>query len=132
MILPLGVHFSKRTACYNTLEGIQQLRGHNFAIGEPNAWTVFIFWAWTKTDIFWPLPPSSYPRSYWMTPYDSAPRPQRSCFANPKEGRKKERTFFTTKVNAGNLLVTLSKSGKKCCSVHCYCNSRCKRGLSKV
>ena len=29
----------------------------------------FIFWAWTKTDIFDPLPTSSSPRSYWMAPY---------------------------------------------------------------
>ena len=32
-------------------------------------WTVFIPWAWTKTDIFWHPPPSSCPRSYWMAPY---------------------------------------------------------------
>ena len=36
--------------------GIQQLRGQNFAIPSPT-WTVFIPWAWTKTDIFDPLPP---------------------------------------------------------------------------
>ena len=38
------------------LEGIQQLRGHIFAIFWPLqcAWTVFIPWAWTKTGIFWP------------------------------------------------------------------------------
>ena len=32
---------------------IQQLRGQNFAIVDPTTtWTVFIPWAWTKTDIF--------------------------------------------------------------------------------
>ena len=31
-------------------------------------WTIFIPWAWIKTDIFWPHPPSSCPRSYWMAP----------------------------------------------------------------
>ena len=38
--------------------GIQQLRGQNFAIfcPPPPAWTVFIPWAWTKTDIVWPPP----------------------------------------------------------------------------
>ena len=43
---------------------IQQLRGQNFAIywhrppsGPLPAWTVFIPWAWTKRDIFWPPPP---------------------------------------------------------------------------
>ena len=35
---------------------------------HPPVWTVFIPWAWTKTDIFWPPPPSSCPRSYWMPP----------------------------------------------------------------
>ena len=38
---------------------MQQLRGQNFAIfWHPlsPAWTVFIPWAWTKTDIFWPPP----------------------------------------------------------------------------
>ena len=34
----------------------------------PLAWTVFIPWAWTKTDFFDPLPSSSCPRSYWMPP----------------------------------------------------------------
>ena len=34
----------------------------------PLAWTVFIPWAWTKTDTFWAPPPSSCPRSYWMAP----------------------------------------------------------------
>ena len=35
------------------------IRGQNFAIflPSPPAWTVFILWAWTKTDIFWPPPP---------------------------------------------------------------------------
>ena len=36
------------------LGGIQQLRGHNFAIfltPPPPAWTVFIPWVWTKTGI---------------------------------------------------------------------------------
>ena len=39
--------------------GIQQLRGLNFAIFWPTlpVWTVFIPWEWTKTDIFWPIPP---------------------------------------------------------------------------
>ena len=52
--------------------GIQQLRGQNFAIffpPFPPAWTVFIPWAWTKTDIIWPPLPSSCPRSFWMAPY---------------------------------------------------------------
>ena len=51
---------------------IQQLREQNFAIfwplpppARPPAWTVFISWAWTKTNFFWP--PS--PLSYWMTPF---------------------------------------------------------------
>ena len=54
----------------NFLGGIQHLRGQNFAIFDPPpAWTVFIPWVWTKTDIFLPPPPpSSCPRSYWM-PY---------------------------------------------------------------
>ena len=34
----------------------------------PPAWTVFISWAWTKTDIFDHFPPSSCPRSCWMPP----------------------------------------------------------------
>ena len=51
----------------NYFWSIQQLRGQNFAIfcPTPPAWSVFIPWAWTKTDIFWPPPPSSCPRSYW-------------------------------------------------------------------
>ena len=40
----------------------------------PNAWTVFIPWAWTNTDIFDPLSPSSCPRSYWMPPKRSKQR----------------------------------------------------------
>ena len=35
---------------------------------SPPARTVFIPWAWTKTDTFWTPPPSSCPRSYWMPP----------------------------------------------------------------
>ena len=34
----------------------------------PLAWTVFIPWSWTKTNIFYLLPLSSCPRSYWMAP----------------------------------------------------------------
>ena len=41
----------------NELGGIQQY-GQNFAIFTPSsAWTVFIPWAWTKTDIILPSPP---------------------------------------------------------------------------
>ena len=57
---------------------VTYLRGHSTTTwtkfcpfltpSPPCAWTVFIPWAWTKTDIFWPLPPSSCPRSYWMPP----------------------------------------------------------------
>ena len=37
---------------------IQQLRGQNcHFLTPPTAWTVFIPWAWTKTNIFWPPPP---------------------------------------------------------------------------
>ena len=45
-----------------------QLRGHStttwteffhFLTPHPPAWTVFIPWAWTKTDIFWPPAPSA-------------------------------------------------------------------------
>jgi hypothetical protein len=50
------------------------VRGHSTTTGTefsnfwslppPPAWTVFMPWAWTKTDIFWPPPPahSSCPR----------------------------------------------------------------------
>ena len=34
------------------------------------AWTGFLPWAWTLIDNFWPPPPSSCPRSYWMAPND--------------------------------------------------------------
>ena len=34
----------------------------------PPAWTVFIPWAWAKTDIFWPPPPSTCQHNYWMPP----------------------------------------------------------------
>ena len=40
----------------------------HFLTPPPPAWTVFIPWARTKTDIFWPPPPSSCPRTYWMYP----------------------------------------------------------------
>ena len=41
-----------------------------FFTPSPPAWTVFIPWEWTRTDIFWPPPPpSSCPRSYWMAPF---------------------------------------------------------------
>ena len=36
---------------------------------SPLVWTVFIPWAWTKTDISRPPPPLSCPRSYWTTHY---------------------------------------------------------------
>ena len=49
------------------LGSIQQLRRQIF-LTPPHAWTFFTPWAWTKTDIFWPPPPSSCPRSYWMSP----------------------------------------------------------------
>jgi hypothetical protein len=60
----------------------QQLRGPNFAINWPPlpASTVFILWEWTKTNIFWPPPPSSCPRSYWM-----APKLNKEKFCNPIE-----------------------------------------------
>ena len=52
-----------------SIRGIHQLRGQNFAIFclPPPCVDSFIHWAWTKTDIFDPLPLSSCPRSYWMT-----------------------------------------------------------------
>ena len=64
------------------LGGIQQLRGQNFAIFWPllhPTWTVFIPWAWTKTDIFTPSlphlvhvviewPPNQY-LNLWITRY---------------------------------------------------------------
>ena len=34
-------------------------------LGAPT-WTIFIHWACSNTDIFWPPPPSSCPRIYWM------------------------------------------------------------------
>ena len=49
-------------------------RGHSITTGTEfcdffaRFLAVFIPWAWTKTDIFWPPSPSSCPRSYWMTP----------------------------------------------------------------
>ena len=54
-----------------------RVRGHSTTtwteffhfLTPPPAWTVFLPWAWTKTNIFWPPPPSSCPRSYWMAPY---------------------------------------------------------------
>ena len=51
---------------------IQQLRGQEIVIfwpPPPPLWRVFIPWAWTKTDVFDSLPPSSCPRSYWMDPF---------------------------------------------------------------
>ena len=58
------------------LRGIQQLRGpffcHFFDPPHP-AWTIFMPWAWTKTDIFDPLPPHlahvtviEWPLSHWL------------------------------------------------------------------
>ena len=40
-----------------------------FAPPPPPAWTVFTPCPWTKSDIFWPPPSSSCPRSYWMAPW---------------------------------------------------------------
>ena len=41
---------------FSSLGGIPQLRGQNSAIFSPLPWTVFIPWAWTKTDFFDPYP----------------------------------------------------------------------------
>ena len=64
----------QNTTIISRLGGIQQLLDRILPFltpllhGQFFAWTVFVPWAWTKIDIFWPPPPSSRPRSYWMTP----------------------------------------------------------------
>ena len=74
--------------------GIQQLRGQNFAILDPPlAWTVFIHWAWTKTDIFDPFPPSSCPRSYWMAPTSA----QSITFTAGRESKNLHKTTWRSK-----------------------------------
>ena len=53
------------------LGGIQQLRGQTFAIFLPPPPCVDSFYTLSvdKNRHFWPPPPSSCPRSYWMPPY---------------------------------------------------------------
>ena len=66
----LSIHKNKNSKTLSRMS-LRQLRGQNFAIfwPLPPAWTVFVPWEWTKTNIFRPPPPSSCPRSYWMAPY---------------------------------------------------------------
>ena len=72
--LGVGKDIKKMSSDFNVsvtswfLEYVHLKPYFNTQCPPPLVWTFLITWAWTKTDMFWPLLPSSCRRSYWMAP----------------------------------------------------------------